>query len=249
MRVCQEQLPSRVFQTDRSDRWRLGRDRLALHILVACRSYTLEMATPPMAEVRQVGLLVFEDDADSAAALKQILDSEGWRVRVVNDLPLLHVELKTAEYALLIANVALVGLESATFQILKELCTVPADEGGRIRALFVVPELAGSQHVAALEAAKLPYVVRPFHLHDFLEKVSDLLVEVKAIEGPLRMTRYEFGEARKKKKQASRTTSMFASRDSYSYTEEELAEYERQEAELNKNKRRKTRLDLGNPSG
>lgn len=202
-----------------------------------------------MAEVRQVGLLVLEDDAASAAALKQILDSEGWRVRVVSDLPLLHAELKTAEYSLLIANIALVGLDSATFHVLRELCIVPADEGGRIRGLFVVPELTGNQYVAELEASKLPYVVRPFHLHDFLEKVSDLLVEVKAIEGPLRMTRYEFGEARKKKKQTSRTTSMFASRDSYSYTEEELAEYERQEAELGKNKRRKSRLDLGNPTG
>ena len=207
------------------------------------------MATPPMTAVRQVGLLVLEDDAANAAALKQILDSEGWRVRVVSDLPLLHAELKTAEYSLLIANVALIGLESATFHVLKELCTVPSEEGGRIRVLFVVPELTGSQFVAALENARLPYVVRPFHLHDFLEKVSDLLVEVKAIEGPLRMTRYEFGEARKKKKQAGRTTSMFASRDSYSYTEEELAEYERQEADLSKNKRRKSRLDLGNPTG
>jgi DNA-binding response OmpR family regulator len=207
------------------------------------------MATPPMAVVRQVGLLVLEDDAVSAAALKQILDSEGWRVRVVSDLPMLHAELKTAEYSLLIANIALVGLESATFHVLKELCSVPAEEGGRIRVLFVVPELTGTQYVLALEAAKLPYVVRPFHLHDFLEKVSDLLVEVKAIEGPLRMTRYEFGEARKKKKQASRTTSMFASRDSYSYSEEEIAEYERQEAEATKNRRRKTRLNLGDPQG
>jgi DNA-binding response OmpR family regulator len=206
------------------------------------------MATSPMTAVRQVGLLVLEDDAASAAALKQILDSEGWRVRIVADLPLLHAELKTAEYSLLIANVALVGLESATFQILKELTSVSAEEGGRIRVLFVIPELTGGQYVAALEAAKLPYVVRPFHLHDFLEKVSDLLVEVKAIEGPLRMTRYEFGEARKKKKQASRTTSMFASRDSYSYSEEELAEYERQEAEATKNRRRKLRIDLGDPT-
>jgi DNA-binding response OmpR family regulator len=220
-----------------------------LRILVPPGSYTLKMATPPMAAVRQIGLLVLEDDAVSAAALKQILDSEGWRVRMVSDLPMLHAELKTAEYSLLIANIALVGLESATFHILKELCSVSAEEGGRIRALFVVPELTGTQYLLALEAAKLPYVVRPFHLHDFLEKVSDLLVEVKAIEGPLRMTRYEFGEARKKKKQASRTTSMFASRDSYSYSEEEIAEYERQEAEATKTRRRKTRLNLGDPQG
>lgn len=196
---------------------------------------------------RQVGLLVLEDDPQNAAALRQILDAEGWRVRVVADLRLLQSELKTGEYSLLIANVALMGVDSPTFHILQELASVAADEGGRIRVLFVVPEMTGSQYVAALEAARLPYSVRPFHLHDFLEKVSDLLVEVKAIEGPLRMTRYEFGQARKKKKQASRTTSMFASRDSYSYTEEELAEYERQEAEAMKNRRLKPRTNLGDP--
>src|SRR5208282_5436608 len=156
------------------------------------------MATPPKTEVRQVGLLVLEDDAGSAAALKQILDSEGWRVRIVEDLPMLHMELKTAEYSLVIANIAVVGLETPTFLVLRELASVAPEEGGRIRVLFVVPEMTGSQFVSTLEAEKVPYALRPFHLHDFLEKVSDLLVEVKAIEGPLRMTRYEFGEARKK---------------------------------------------------
>lgn len=205
------------------------------------------MANPPTAEVRQVGLLVLEVDTGNAVALKQILDSEGWRVRLVPDLQLLHAELKTGEYSLVIANIELVGLDSPTFQVLCELASVTTEEGGRVRVLFVVPELAGSQFVPFLERARVPYAVRPFHLHDFLEKVSDLLVEVKAIEGPLRMTRYEFGEARKKKKQASRTTSMFASRDSYSYSEEELAEYERQEAESSKNRRIKPRTNLGDP--
>jgi len=205
------------------------------------------MATPPFTAVRQVGLLVLENDPQNAGALKQILDAEGWRVRVVSDLQLLHAELKTAEYSLLIANVALIGIDSPTFHILKELALVAPEDGGKIRVLFVVPEMTGSQYVGALEAARLPYSVRPFHLHDFLEKVSDLLVEVKAIEGPLRMTRREFGEARKKKKQTSRTTSMFASRDSYSYTEEEIAEYEQQEAEATRSRRIKPRTNLGDP--
>ena len=207
------------------------------------------MATPPTAAVRQVGLLVLESDPNSATALKQILDSEGWRVRIVTDLPLLHAELKTTEYSLLIANIAQVGVNSATFHVLRELSSVSYEEGGRIRVLFMVPELSGGQFVGELESARVPYVTRPFHLHDFLEKVSDLLVEVKAIEGPLRMTRYEFGEARKKKKQTSRTTSMFASRDSYVYTEEELAEYERQESEASKTRRNKPRINLGDPRG
>jgi DNA-binding response OmpR family regulator len=200
-----------------------------------------------MTAVQQVSLLVLENDPQNAGALKQILDAEGWRVRVVSDLQLLHAELKTAEYSLLIANIALIGVNSPTFNVLKELASVAPEDGGKIRALFVVPEMTGSQYVGALEAAKLPYAVRPFHLHDFLEKVSDLLVEVKAIEGPLRMTRREFGEARKKKKQTSRTNSMFAARDSYSYTEEEIAEYERAESEASRSRRIKPRTNLGDP--
>jgi DNA-binding response OmpR family regulator len=207
------------------------------------------MATLPNSEQRQVGLLVLESDPGSSAALKQILDSEGWRVRIVEDLKMLHVELKTAEYSLLIANIALIGLDSPTFHVLKELGGVSAEDGGKIRTLFVIPELNGSQFIGHLETARLPYVLRPFHLHDFLEKVSDLLVEVKAIAAPLRMTRYEFGEARKKKKQASRTTSMFASRDSYSYTEEEIAEYEKAESESSRMRRNKPRTNLGDPRG
>jgi DNA-binding response OmpR family regulator len=220
-----------------------------VQVVARTPAYTLTMATPPTPVARQVGLLVLEADSGNSVALKQILDSEGWRVRLVPDLPMLHAELKTGEYSLVIANVELVGLESPTFMVLRELSAVAAEEGGRIRVLYVVPEMAGSQFVTALERSKMPYAVRPFHLHDFLEKVSDLLVEVNAIEGPLRMTRYEFGEARKKKKQTSRTTSMFASRDSYSYSEEELAEYEKQEAEASKTRRTKPLTNLGNPRG
>jgi DNA-binding response OmpR family regulator len=207
------------------------------------------MAPSPNPLSPQVNILVFEDDAYSGTALRQILDSEGWRVRVVPDVKMLQVELKTGEYSLLITNIAMVGVESALFQVLRELASVSVEDGARLRVLFIVPEMTGNQYVQVIEEARLPYVLRPFHLHDFLEKVSDLLVEVKAIEGPIRMTRYEFGAARKKKKAANKTNSMFASRDSYSYTEEELAEYEKQEAATSLSKKNKLRNNLGNPRG
>jgi DNA-binding response OmpR family regulator len=207
------------------------------------------MALPPTEVSPQVGILVFEDDPHSGNALRQMLDSEGWRVRQVPDLKMLQAELKTGEYSLLIANIAMIGLDTPLFMILRELASVSVEEGARLRVLFVVPEMTGSQFVPAIEEARLPYVLRPFHLHDFLEKVSDLLVEVKAIEGPLRMTRYEFGAARKKKKAANKTNSMFASRESYSYTEEELAEYEKQEAATSSLRKNKNRNNLGNTRG
>jgi hypothetical protein len=159
---------------------------------------------------------------------------------------MLLAELKSADWSLVVANAAVLSPDSPAFFTLREIATVPQEEGGRIRALFLIPEAAERQFIGPIESARLPYVVRPYHLHDFLEKVSDLLVEIKAIEAPIRLVRREFGALRKKKKQAARSTSMFASRDTFSYTEEEIAEYEREEAAATKNKR-KTRINLGDP--
>ncbi len=204
------------------------------------------MGTSPTVAPRQVGILVLDNDAHGASAVKQVLDSEGWRVRIVPEAKMLLAELKSADWSLVVANAAAIDLESPAFFTLKEIATVPQEAGGRIRALFIIPETAERQFTAQIESARLPYVVRPYHLHDFLEKVSDLLVEIKVIEAPIRLVRREFGALRKKKKQAARANSMFASRETFSYTEEEIAEYEREEAEASKTKR-KTRINLGDP--
>jgi len=206
------------------------------------------VSTSSTSALQQIGILVLDDNAPGGSAVKQILDSEGWRVRIVPDTQMLLAELKTGEWSLVIANVALTGVEGPAFVTLRELASVPPDDGGRVRVLYLVPELASGQYIVHLEAARLPYVLRPYHLHDFLEKVSDLLVEVKAIEGPIRQVRHEFGALRKMKKQAGRSNSMFASRDSFSYTDEELAEYEKQEGEASKSRRNKPRINLGDPN-
>jgi DNA-binding response OmpR family regulator len=203
------------------------------------------MATSIPVQPSQVGILILDEDDQNQGTLRQILDSEGWRVRLVQDPKLLLTELKSGQWSLVIANIALAGMDTPIFITLRELASVSYEEGGRIRVLYLVPEMSGGQFIGALELARAPYVVRPFHLHDFLEKVSDLLVEVKAIEGPIRQVRHEFGAMRKRKKQAGRSTSMFASRDSYSYTDEELAEYEKQESEASKTRRTKPRTNLG----
>lgn len=203
------------------------------------------VSTSSIPAPQQVGILVLDNDPSGGTAAKQILDSEGWRVRVVPDTHMLFSELKTGEWSLVIANVAMTGLEGAAFVTLRELASVSPDDGGRIRVLYLIPELAAGQYLGPLEAARLPYVLRPYHLHDFLEKVSDLLVEVKAIAGPIRQVRHEFGAMRKKKKQAGRSNSMFASRDSFSYSDEELAEYEKQESEASSSRRNKPRTNLG----
>jgi len=205
------------------------------------------VTTDPSVVQKQVGILVLDNDPAGASTVKQVLDSEGWRVRLVPDVKLLMAELRTADWSLVVVNATMLAVDTAAFIILRELAIVPFEDGGRIRALFLIPEQAGGQYIGPIEAARLPYVVRPYHLHDFLEKISDLLVEVQAIEAPLRQVRHEFGALRKKRRQSGRATSMFASRDSFSYTEEEIAEYERQESEEAKSKSRKPRTNLGDP--
>ncbi len=200
-------------------------------------------------QAKQVGILALDDDAGSQGALRQILDAEGWHVRIVPEPHLLLSELSTGEWSLVIANITLIGLDTPAFLTLRELALATVEEGVRIRVLFLIPEMAGAEFTQALERNRLPYVARPFHLHDFLEKISDLLIEIKAIDAPIRQVRYEFGGQRKKRAKAGgRATSMFASRDSYSYSEEEIAAYEKEEKEeLQKKKRKHNIFNLGNP--
>jgi DNA-binding response OmpR family regulator len=193
---------------------------------------------------RQVGILILEEDAQSAAAVRQLLDSEGWRVSVAADPDVLLSELRDGDWALVVANIAVTGIDSAAFLTLRELSSVDPEEGGRLRTLYIVPEMTGSKYVKALEEARLPFVTRPFHFHDFLEKVSDLLFEVHAIATPLRQVSYELDGVRKKKQEAGRVNTMFATRDAHTYSEEELSAYELQESSAGK----KPRTNLGDPS-
>jgi DNA-binding response OmpR family regulator len=195
----------------------------------------------------QIGILVLDDDVRGRGVLRQVLDSEGWSVRILADPRLMLSELATGDWSLVIANVGILGLESPAFQTLRELALVPAEDGARLRVLFLLPETSGSAFSPLLDRDRLPYVARPFHLHDLLEKVSDLLVEIKAIEAPIRQVRRELVELRRRKQKTGRQTSMFATRESYGYTEEELAEYERTEEEEVRKKKSRKKLDLGNP--
>jgi len=116
--------------------------------------------------------------------------------------------------------------------------------------LFIVPESAGSEVRPVLEKERLPYVLRPFQFNDFLEKVSDLLQETDALTAPIRHVRHDVRAADRKRqesraghesaiRQGRRDTGMFAKRDEYVMTEEEINEYEKAEKEEREMQRKK----------
>ncbi len=195
-----------------------------------------------------IGILILDDDVVSQAALRQVLDSEGWEVRVVAEAREALAELARGTAQLVIANIAMTGVAGPVFEILGELALATAEDCARApaRVLFLVPTLAASEVQPVLERAGLPYLLKPYHLHDFLEKVSDLLLEAKAIEAPLRNVQIEIRAAprplvRGGTRLDARRNEMFAAREEYMMTEEEILEYERQEAEEQELKKKKTR--------
>ena len=83
-----------------------------------------------------------------------------------------------------------------------------------------------------------PILLKPYHLHDFLEKVGELLVEAGVLADPIR-SMGDFSPTNRKRRglrsaQRGKRSSMFASRDDYQMSEEELLEWERTEEEERK---------------
>jgi DNA-binding response OmpR family regulator len=199
--------------------------------------------------VDQVGILIVDDDIISQRALKHILDSEGWRVRIVPLASQALAELATGNWNLVIVNVAVAETRGPLFATLLELARAEAAPEGtvsarkHIRVLFLVPlHLAKAVH-PMLERDGLPYSAKPYHLHDFLEKVSELLVEAGAIAEPIRsIGGFAAGKRRRRDLSSTRHTrdgAMFASREDYQMSEDEMREFERTEEEEKRKKREK----------
>ena len=202
----------------------------------------------------EIGILIVDDDVASQHALKSVLDSEGWRVRIVPEARQALTELANGAWNLAIVNVAVAEVNGPLFAILRELSDAGSRENGdgsggaakRLSVLFLVPVRVAAAAQPFLEAEDLPYSLKPYHLHVFFEKGSDLLVESGAIEEPIRTMRNAGSKRRPTQRlradRHARRSSMFASREDYQMTEEEMAEYERQEEEDRK-KREKERKE------
>ena len=205
--------------------------------------------------MEKIGILIIENDEASQSALRQVLDSEGWELRIVPQVNQALAELSSGAWSLVIVNIEMTGLTGPVFLTLKELALAPAVEEGKVRArvMFLLPESSSLEAQPILEKERLPYVLKPFQFHDLLEKVSDLLMETDALANPIRKVRFDASAADRKRAEGRaghqsdvrlgrRDTGMFAKRDEYVMTEEEIAEYEKSEKEEREMKRKKLPL-------
>jgi DNA-binding response OmpR family regulator len=204
--------------------------------------------------MENIGILIIDDAVATQAALRQVLGAEGWFVEATGSPSQAFQELATGKWSLVLANVETTGVIGALFTTLRELAQAPAPADAaakaQVRVLFLVPESAAAKAKPLLEQAHLPYVPKPLSFNDLLERVSDLLVEAKVIGSPIRQVRERFGSASKSRgsrdagRDAGRNTGMFARNEDYQWSEEELLEYDRQEVEARK-KKKKPQTTLG----
>ncbi len=190
----------------------------------------------------EIKILVLEEDAASQSALQTMLDSEGWSVQIVAEVSAVMKELARGSWGLVVASLGVTGLSGPVFTTLLELAKAPPVEDGRsrIRVLFVVPQAVVTQAIPILENDRVPYAVKPFQFNDFMEKINDLLVQAQLLKKTARErgfgSQQPAGGSKGKRGSQERESSMFASRDAYYYTEEELAEYERDQEKEKKKK-------------
>jgi DNA-binding NtrC family response regulator len=193
-----------------------------------------------MSSPTKVMILIIDDDPSSQATMRQMLDSEGWTVHVAGNASVVLPALARTDWTMVIANVAVTGITGPLFTTLKALASAPAmeDGKGRLRVLFLLPAAMGPEARKLLESERLPYVSRPFNLQDFLDKISDLLIERGAIPRPIRRVRFGGSASARpmeglheRPRHHERGQGMFARGGDYTMTEEEIAEYEKQEKE------------------
>jgi DNA-binding response OmpR family regulator len=205
----------------------------------------------PSANPSKVTILVVDDDPASQVTLRQMLDSEGWTVHIATNAAVVLPALAKGDWTMVIANLAMTGTSGPLFATLKELALAPAleDGKGRLRVMFLLPETASGEGQRLLESERLPYVQRPYNLQDFLDKVSDLLIERAAIPKPIRRVRFEGaasvrqGGLLQQPRHHERGQGMFARGGEYTMTEEEIAEYEKQEREEELRRKKKNTLN------
>jgi DNA-binding NtrC family response regulator len=204
------------------------------------------------AVARDVHILIIDNDEALLGALWHALDSEGWQIRATAAVDQVLPALASAEWTVVIVNVAITGLSGPVFDTLQELALAPAVAEGRRRAriLFLVPEELSFEAHPMLEGLRLPHTSKPINLHDLLEKVSDLMLEAQAIAAPIRRVRDLRRKPAPSRCFGARAASMFAERADYTLTEEELGEFDRAEAAsrvVSPAEKKKNVKDLGAP--
>ena len=195
---------------------------------------------------RKLEYLIVDDDVVSQRALKNILDSEGWRVRIVPLASAAMLELASGEWSLVIVNVAMTDVRGPLFSILKELAQGAADapEGASVdqtrpsaSAFFsssrcspsVRPSRSSNGNPCPTSSSRITCTISSEKSASCWSRPARSPIPFAA---SATLTAPAAAARRARSPQAPQL--MFAARDDYQMSEEEMLEWERSEEEARK---------------
>ena len=114
-------------------------------------------------------ILVVEDEEHIAEGIAEVLDLEGYRVRVVGDGPSGLDALKSGAFDLVLLDVMLPEMNGY------EVCQAARAAGVQTPVLFLTARGAVDDRIRGLEAGGDDYLPKPFHLKELLLRISVIL--------------------------------------------------------------------------
>jgi len=114
-------------------------------------------------------LLLVEDEPNLARGIRENLEAEGYTVDLAVDGPSALARMRTQDYALVVLDVMLPGLDGFT------VCETARRDGIDTPVLFLTAKGGANDRIRGLEAGGDDYLAKPFHLRELLLRVAAIV--------------------------------------------------------------------------
>jgi two-component system, OmpR family, alkaline phosphatase synthesis response regulator PhoP len=116
-----------------------------------------------------IRLLLVEDEPNLARGIRENLEAEGYTVDLAVDGPSALTRMRTQDYALVVLDVMLPGLDGFT------VCETARREGIDTPVIFLTAKGGANDRIRGLEAGGDDYLAKPFHLRELLLRVAAIV--------------------------------------------------------------------------
>ena len=123
-------------------------------------------------KLRDVRILLVEDDVDTQELLKTILRRHGAEVDIVDSGVSALAEISRARPDVIISDIAMPGENG--YELIRKIRSLPAEEGGRIPAIAVTAYAGASDRRSALLAGFQTHLAKPIEPDDLVAVILSL---------------------------------------------------------------------------
>lgn len=135
------------------------------------------------AGLKDVSVLLLDDDGNSREIVSLYLSSHGFRVRAAASAPEARALFEECRPHIILADLAMPGEDGLTF--MRNIRGKPTDEGGQIPAVAITACTRTEDRVSALRAGFQSYLPKPIDPEELLAVIASLVQEREGPREPL----------------------------------------------------------------